>query len=186
MATTADFRNGCCLELHGKCYILRSFQHVKPGKGAAFVRTKLKGMPSGKVVEHTFAAGVSVTTARIERKSSQYLYCDEKGVHFMECETYEPIVIPKRLVSRIELLKAGEVVDLLVHQERNKVLSCELRPSVLLKVIAADGGTKGNTAKKAMKPATLEGGAVVQVPLFIQVGDLVKINTERAVYLARG
>ena len=185
MATTADFRNGLCIKLHGQHYVIRSFQHVKPGKGGAFVRTKLKGIPNGRVIEHTFTAGVKITTTRIERKSFQYLYKSGQGYHFMEEANYEIVVLDAGFVGKVNLLKAGQHVDLLINQEGGQLLSCELPPSVLLKVVETDKGVRGNTTQKAMKPATLESGAVVQVPLFIQTGDLLKIETEHGTYLSR-
>ncbi|MEM9737874.1 MAG: elongation factor P [Bacteroidota bacterium] len=185
MATTADFRNGLCLELDRHLYTIVSFQHVKPGKGGAFVRTKLKQLASGRVIEKTFNAGVKIITARIENHSAQFLYADSKFHYFMDQTTFETKAIPSELIKEMKWLKADQVVNIILHQETNTILGCDLPPSVLLEVSETEAGAEGNTATRALKPATLETGAHIQVPLFINTGDIIKVDTREGKYLDR-
>jgi elongation factor P len=161
------------------------FQHVKPGKGGAFVRTKLKGVRTGKVLDHTFNSGVKVTTARIERRPHQYLYKDDMGYHFMDTNTFEQISLQKELVNSPDLLKDGQEVEIVFHDETESVLSCELPQFVNLQIVYTEPGLKGDTATNASKPATLETGAIVQVPLFINNDELIKIDTREYSYVER-
>lgn len=185
MATTADFKNGLCLEYNNDLYAIVDFQHVKPGKGPAFVRTKLKSMTSGKVIENTFSAGHKVVTARIERRPHQYLYKDELGFHLMDNSTFEQTFVAEAAIKNASLMKEGEVVDVLYHAEKEAVIGCELPQFVELEVTYAEPGVRGDTATNATKPATLETGAEIQVPLFINAGDKLKIETATASYLER-
>ena len=185
MATTADFRTGLCLEHNNDLVQIVDFQHVKPGKGGAFVRTKLKSLTTGKVVEHTFNAGVKVTTARIERRPYQYLYRDDTGYHFMNTQTYEQINLPENLIDAPEFLKDGQDVEIMVHAENEKILSCELPQFVELEVTYTEPGVKGDTATNAMKPATLETGAEINVPLFIDNNEVIRIDTKERTYVER-
>lgn len=185
MATTADFRNGLCLEFNNDLYSIVEFQHVKPGKGPAFVRTKLKSLRSGKVIENTFTAGHKVTTARIERRKHQYLYKDDMGFHFMDSTTFEQVSLPEDTVSSAQLLKEGQEVEIVFHDETNSVLSCELPPFVELEVTYTEPGVKGDTATNATKPATLETGAVINVPLFINQNERIKVDTRDNSYSER-
>lgn len=185
MATTADFRNGLCLEHNNDLYTIVEFQHVKPGKGGAFVRTKLKSLTTGKVIENTFNAGVKVTTARIERRPFQYLYKDETGYNFMSNETFEQITLEEFQIDAPEFLKDGQMVEVVVHAETEKILSCELPQFVELEITYSEPGLKGDTATNAMKPATLETGAEVNVPLFCDIGDVIKIDTKTGQYSER-
>lgn len=186
MATTADFRNGLCLEFNGKLYTIVQFQHVKPGKGAAFVRTKLKNLETGKVIENTFNAGVKVNTVRIERRPYQFLYKEEAGYNFMHQETFEQITLNEDQVDGIDMLKEGQYVEIVVHAETESVLSCELPPFVELEVTYTEPGLRGDTASStALKQATLETGAKINVPLFIEIGQKIKVDTRNREYSER-
>ncbi len=186
MATTADFRNGLCLEFNGKLYTIVQFQHVKPGKGAAFVRTKLKNLETGKVLENTFNAGVKINTVRIERRPYQFLYKDESGYHFMHQETFEQITLNEDQVDGTDLIKEGQYVEIMVHAETEAVLSCELPAFVELEVTYTEPGLRGDTASStALKSATLETGAIIHVPLFIEIGQKIKVDTRSREYSER-
>jgi elongation factor P len=185
MATTADFRNGLCLEYNNDLYTIVEFQHVKPGKGGAFVRTKLKSLTTGKVIENTFNAGVKVTTARIERRPHQFLYKDDMGFHFMDSNTFEQITIQKSLISSAQFMKEGQEVDIIYHAETETPLNCELPSFVELEITYTEPGLKGDTATNASKPATLETGAEIQVPLFINEGERIKVDTRTNSYYER-
>lgn len=185
MATTADFRNGLCIEYNNDLYTIVSFQHVKPGKGGAFVRTKLKSLNTGKVIENTFNAGVKITTARVEHRPSQFLYKDGQGYHFMDSESFDNITLQEEQINAPDLLKDGQEVSILVHHESEKVLGCELPPFVILKITYTEPGFKGDTATKTLKPATLETDAQVQVPLFIDNEELIKVDTRTHSYVER-
>jgi len=186
MATTADFRNGLCLEYNDDLYTIVQFQHVKPGKGPAFVRTKMKSLTTGKVIENTFSAGVKVNTARVERRPHQFLYADELGFHFMHLQTYEQITIQKEMIENADLMKEGQEVEIVVHAENETPLTVDLPPFVELKVTYAEPGEKGNTASTtAQKPAELETGATVMVPIFINTGEMIKVDTRDRSYSER-
>jgi len=185
MATTADFRNGLCIEYNNDLYTIVEFQHVKPGKGGAFVRTKLKNLKSGKVIENTFNAGVKITTARIERRPHQYLYKDDIGYHFMDGESFEQVALQENLVPQYEFMKEGQEVDVIYHAETETALNVELPQFVELKVTYTEPGVKGDTATNTTKPATLETGATIQVPLFIDQDEMIRIDTRSGVYYER-
>jgi elongation factor P len=185
MATTADFRNGMCLNIDGTYYFIVEFLHVKPGKGPAFVRTKLKNVASGKVIDKTWNAGVKVEEVRIERRPYQYLYKDEVGYNFMHPETFEQISINGNLIDGVQFLKDGDIVEAMVHAESETVLTCELSAHVTLEVTYTEPGLKGDTATNTLKPATLETGAEVRVPLFINVGEKIELDTRTGAYIGR-
>jgi elongation factor P len=185
MASTADFKNGLCLEMNNDIFSIVEFQHVKPGKGGAFVRTKLKSLNSGKVLDKTFTAGEKVTTARVEKRPHQFIYADDFGYNFMDTENFEQIPIPEKLIERSNLLKEGQIVDILVHAETETPLSVELPPFVELMITYTEPGIKGDTATNAMKPATLETGAVVMVPLFVEQDIMIKVDTRDGSYSER-
>ncbi len=185
MATTADFRNGLCLEFNNDLYTIVEFQHVKPGKGGAFVRTKLKSLKTGKVIDNTFNAGVKVTTARIERRSHQYLYKDDIGYHFMDSESFEQVALQEAMVEGSQFLKEGQEVDVIYHAETETPLSVELPSFVVLQITYTEPGIKGDTATNATKPATLETGAEIQVPLFINQDEVIKVDTRTGSYYER-
>jgi len=185
MASTADFKNGLCLEMNNDIYSIVEFQHVKPGKGAAFVRTKLKSLRSGKTLDKTFNAGEKVTTARVEKRPHQFLYADDMGYNFMDTETFEQISLEERLIERPKLLKDGQNVDILVHAETETPLSVELPPFVELMITYTEPGIKGDTATNALKPATVETGATVMVPLFVDQDTLIRVDTRDGSYSER-
>lgn len=185
MANTSDIRKGLCLNFNNDLFQIIEFQHVKPGKGNAFVRTKLKSITSGKVIDHTFPAGHSIDPVRVERRAFQYLYEDEFSYHFMNNETYEQVAVNKEMVDYAQFMKEGMTVDILFHAAEERALVVELPQNVILEITYTEPGVKGDTATNASKPATVETGAEVRVPLFINQGDLVKIDTATGNYLER-
>ncbi len=185
MASTADFKNGLCLEMNNDIYTIVEFQHVKPGKGAAFVRTKLKSLRSGKTLDKTFNAGEKVTTARVEKRAHQFLYKDDLGYNFMDTDNFEQISLEERLIERPNLLKDGQLVDILVHAENETPLSVELPPFVELMITYTEPGIKGDTATNALKPATVETGAIIMVPLFVEQDTMIKVDTRDGSYSER-
>lgn len=185
MATTADFRNGLCIEFNNDLYTIVEFQHVKPGKGGAFVRTKLKNLKTGKILPNTFNAGVKVNIARVERRAYQFLYKDESGYHFMHSETFEQTFIPEEIINAPDLLKEGQEVEIVFHADTETPLQCELPPFVELEIVYSEPGVKGDTATNTLKPATLETGAIVNVPLFIETGEKIRVDTRDKSYSER-
>lgn len=185
MANTSDFRNGLCIEFNNDLYQIIEFQHVKPGKGPAFVRTKLRSLNSGKIIDHTFNSGVKVTTARIESRPHQFLYKDDLGYHFMDNNTYEQISLEEKFIDTPEFLKDGQEATVVYHAETEKVLNCEVPQFVELEITYTEPGVKGDTATNASKPATLETGATIQVPLFIGENEKIKIDTRTKSYVER-
>ncbi len=185
MATTADFRNGLCIEYNNDLYIITEFLHVKPGKGPAFVRTKLKNIKTGKVLDNTFNAGVSVNTARIERRPHQFLYKDDYGYNFMDKESFEQVTLDDKMVEKPGLMKDGQDVDILFHAETETPLLCELPPFVVMTITYTEPAVKGNTSTNATKQATLETGMVINVPLFIEQDEVIKVDTRDNSYSER-
>ena len=185
MASTSDFKNGLCIEFNNGLYQIVEFQHVKPGKGPAFVRTKLKSLSTGRVIDNTFSAGHKITTARVERHKYQYLYKDDIGYHFMHTENYEQIPIDFKLINAPQFLKDGEEVEVLVHTEQEKILGAEVPQYVNLKIVYTEPGLKGDTATNATKQAELETGAIIQVPLFINQDEIIKVDTKNGSYSER-
>ena len=182
--STNDLKNGMTLELDGTLFNVVEFQHVKPGKGGAFVRTKLRNMKTGAVLERTFNAGVKVGLARVERKEMQYLYRDGDSYTFMDNESYEQIgVDPAGLGDATKYIKEGDTVILPMYQ--GQVVGVELPAAVELEVSQTDPGVQGDRVSGAKKPAALETGAVVQVPLFVETGDRIKVDTRTGEYLTR-
>ncbi|MBD1262480.1 elongation factor P [Maribacter polysiphoniae] len=185
MASTSDIRKGLCIKYNHDIYKVIEFLHVKPGKGPAFVRTKLKSVTSGKVVDNTFSAGHKIDDVRVETRSYQYLYAEGDTFHFMNTDDYNQISLQKSSLDAPDLLKEGEVVTILFNTEDSMPLSVDMPASVILEVTHAEPGVKGNTATNATKPATVETGARVNVPLFINEGDKIKIDTEKGNYMER-
>jgi elongation factor P len=186
MATTSDFRNGMCIKYKDEIYSIVQFLHVKPGKGPAFVRTKLKNVVTGRIIENTFSSGVKVEEVRVERRQYQYLYKDEIGFHFMNTETFEQVPIPETMIENADLMKEGQVVDINFHSETETPLTLELPPFVELEVTFTIEGEKGNTASStALKPATLETDAEIMVPMFINQGEVIKVDTRDRSYSER-
>ena len=185
MAITAgDIRNGKTLEIEGSIFQVIEFQHVKPGKGAAFVRTKLKNIVSGGVVEKTFRPTEKLEEATIERKDMQYLYSDGDLYHFMDTETYDQIALNSdQIGDTLKFVKENEMVKVCSH--KGNVFSIEPPLFVELQSTETEPGFKGDTATGATKPATVETGAQVNVPLFVEQGDVIKIDTRTGEYLSR-
>ena len=184
MITAGDFRNGVTFELDGQIFQIVEFQHVKPGKGAAFVRTKLKNVITGATVERTFNPTDKVEKAHIERKDMQYLYNDGDLYYFMDTETYEqmPLSVDK-LGDALKFVKENMTVKILSH--KNNVFGIEPPTFVELEITVTEPGFKGDTATGATKPATVETGAVIKVPLFVNTGDVVRIDTRTGEYMER-
>lgn len=185
MATTSDIKNGLCIKYNGDLWQIVEFLHVKPGKGPAFVRTKLKNLNNGKVVDNTFNAGVKIETVRIETREYQYLYNDDMGYHFMNSETYEQVPIPKHLIDHPEYLKDGLICKIMFHAEEELPLSCELPAHIEAEVTYTEPGLKGDTATNTMKPATIDVGVEIRVPLFIDTGDRIKVDVRKGEYAER-
>ena len=185
MASTSDFRNGMVIEYSNDLYTIVQFQHVKPGKGAAFVRTKLKSVTTGKVIENTFPAGSKVNEARVERRPYQYLYKDEIGFVFMHTQTFEQINVAENMIENSEFLKEGQEVELIVHADTENILSVELPQFVVMEITYTEPGVKGDTATNTLKPATIETGSMVMVPLFINTGEKIKVDTRDKSYVER-
>lgn len=179
MATTSDIRKGLCIRFNHDIYKIIEFLHVKPGKGPAFVRTKLKSVTTGKTLDNTFSAGHKIEDVRVETRTYQYLYPEGDTFHFMNTEDYNQITLSKDSLDSPDLLKEGETVTILFNAEDNMPLSVEMPAHVILEVTHAEPGVKGNTATNATKPATLETGARINVPLFINEGDKIKVETEK-------
>ena len=185
MATTSDIKKGLCIKYNHDIYKIIEFLHVKPGKGPAFVRTKLKSVTTGKVIDNTFSAGHKIEDVRVETHKFQYLYNEGVTYHFMNTEDYNQISLEKSSLDAPDLMKEGEVVTVLINTEDQLPLSVEMPSHVILEVTHTEPGVKGNTATNATKPATVETGARVNVPLFINEGDKIKIETEKGNYTER-
>ena len=185
MATTSDIRNGLCIRYNNDIYKVIEFLHVKPGKGPAFVRTKLKSLSSGKVLDNTFPAGRKIEDIRVETRKYQFLYPEGDTFHFMNTDDYNQIALMKEVLDAPDLLKEGEIVTIIFNTEDSLPLSVDMPASVILEITHTEPGVKGNTATNATKPATVETGAQVNVPLFINEGDKVKIDTAKGAYLER-
>ena len=185
MATTADFKNGLCIKHNNDIWKIESFQHVKPGKGPAFVRTKIRNINTGRVLENTFTSGVKIEIIRIENRSSQFLYKDGDAYHFMDKNTFEQLAIQKELINAPDYLKEGHNAEIIFYTDENRPISCNLPANVTLQVKSTEPGEKGNTATNALKPAILETGAKVNVPLFINEEDNIKVDTSNGQYLER-
>ncbi|MBN2350840.1 MAG: elongation factor P [Bacteroidales bacterium] len=186
MATTADIRNGLCMEFNDDLYTVVEFQHVKPGKGPAFVRTKLKNIKTGKVIDNTFSSGHKINVQRVERRPYQYLYKDDLGFHFMHKETFEQMSFEGDLINSPELLKEGQDVEVVYHVESESPLFCELSAFVVLEVTYTEPGIRGDTSSStSLKPATIETGSTIYVPLFVEIGDKIRIDTRSKTYVER-
>ena len=185
MATTSDIRNGLCIKYNNDIYKVIEFLHVKPGKGPAFVRTKLKSVTSGKVIDNTFPAGRKIEDVRVETHKFQYLYNEGETYHFMNNDDYSQIELQKNTLDSPDLMKEGETVTIIINSEDDMPLSVDMPASVVLEVIHTEPGIKGNTATNATKPAKVESGATVNVPLFINEGDKIKVETTKGTYQER-
>ena len=185
MATTSDIRKGLCIKYSNDIFKIIEFLHVKPGKGPAFVRTKLKSVTTGKVIDNTFSAGHKIEDIRVETQKYQYLYNEGDQFHFMNTDDYNQISIDKNILETPDLLKEGELVSISINTEDGMPRAADMTASVVLEVTHTEPGVKGNTATNATKPATMETGASVNVPLFINEGDKIKVDTEKGNYIER-
>ena len=184
MITTSDFKTGLTIEFNNDVYTITYFQHVKPGKGAAFVRTKLKSFKTGNTLEHTFKAGEKVKQARIEYHEMQYLYSTGTEYFFMDNQNFDQVPISSDLIgTNIDFLKDGMVLKVMYYE--GKIIGAEFPNFVELKVVQTEPGFRGDTATGASKSATLETGTVIQVPLFVNVDDVLQIDTRTRSYLKR-
>lgn len=184
MISVNDFKNGLTIEVDGELWRVVEFQHVKPGKGSAFVRSKLKNLRNGAVQEKTFRAGEKVAQAQIDRKKMQYLYADGNNYIFMDTETYEQLELPgERIESELKFMKENMIISIIMFGA--ETLGVELPNTVDLEVTETEPGIKGDTASGGSKPATMETGLVVQVPFFVNVGDVLTINTTDGTYISR-
>jgi elongation factor P len=185
MADTSDIRNGLCMEMDSDIWTVVEFQHVKPGKGPAFVRTKLKSVTKGKVVDRTFPSGHAISEVRVERRQFQYLYHDDMGYNFMNMQTYDQVALPDNLVENPQFLQEGMQVDVLFHAANDTPLNMEMPSFIITEVTYTEPGIRGDTATNTLKPATIDTGAEVKVPLFINTGEKIKIDTRSGDYLGR-
>ncbi len=184
MATTNDLKNGLVLRIEGQLWTVVEFQHVKPGKGPAFVRTKLKNVMSGKVVDKTFNAGVKVETASVDKRTMQYLYNDGTDFVFMDPDTYDQIMVsPATIGDAAKFMVENQ--DAVVARHEGEVLYVELPASVVLEITYTEPGLQGDRSTGGSKPATLETGAEIQVPLFLEQGTRIKVDTRDGSYLGR-
>jgi elongation factor P len=186
MATTADFRNGMCIEFNGQLFFIIQFQHVKPGKGPAFVRTKLINVSTGQVIDNTFTSGHKITEARVERRPHQFLYKDDLGYHFMNSETFEQINIAEDLVENSHLIKEGLGVEIVYHADTETPLMMNLPQFINYEVTYTEPGVRGDTSStNSLKPSTVDTGATIMVPLFVNTGDKIKVDTRDQSYVER-
>ena len=185
MGTTSDIRKGLTIRHNSDIYTIVEFLHVKPGKGAAFVRTKIKSLSTGKVLDNTFPTSAKIDIVRVERRSYQYLYKDGDSYIFMDQETYDQIPIMQSIVPNNQFLKEEDVVEVLFNTDDDSILSVDIPQTVVLEVTYTEPGLKGDTATNTLKPATVETGAEVRVPLFINTGDFVKVDTSTGSYMER-
>ena len=185
MANTSDIKNGLCIKHNGKLVQIIEFQHVKPGKGPAFVRTKMRQIESGKVLDFTFSAGHKIEVVRIENREYQYLYQDGDSFVFMNQKDFEQVNIPANMVDKPDFLVEGMVCNILFHAEEELPLVLELPMYITSEITYTEPGIKGDTATNTMKPATIATGAEVRVPLFIDTGETIKVDTRTGVYVER-
>lgn len=185
MVSTSDFRTGLMIIWKDGIWEMIDFQHVKPGKGGAFVRTRLKNVRDGRELDNTFRAGASVEEVRVEKRPHQFLYEDDYGLHFMNTQTYEQFSMPPEQVEGMEYVKEGGEVDILFRADTEEPLRLDVPQKVELEVVETTPGVKGDTAQGGSKPAELESGATVDVPLFINEGDVVRVSTQTGEYETR-
>ncbi|MBP7821449.1 MAG: elongation factor P [Saprospiraceae bacterium] len=185
MASTSEIRNGLCIEWNNDIFTVVEFQHVKPGKGAAFVRTKIKSLTNGKVLETNIPSGHKIDIVRVERRKFQYLYQDETGFNFMDNESYDQVNIDPKFIDNSRFLKEGSQIEILFDTQRDVPLTVDLPQHMVFQITYTEQGLKGDTATNASKPAKIETGAEIKVPLFINEGDFVKVDTSTGDYIER-
>ncbi|MBS1761895.1 MAG: elongation factor P [Bacteroidetes bacterium] len=185
MATTADVRTGLILKIDGNLYTVIEFGQNKTARAAAKVWAKMKGVDTGKTIEVTWNSGETIYPVRVEKKPFQFLYKDDTGYSFMDNETFEQITVPESMVDSPKFLKEGQEVSVLINGETELPMGVELPDKIVLLVTYSEPGMKGDTATRTLKPATVETGATVNVPLFVNEGELIRINTKTGDYLER-
>ena len=185
MINAQDIKKGTCIRMDGKLYFCIDFLHVKPGKGNTFMRTKLKDVVNGYVLERRFNIGEALEDVRVERRPYQYLYQEGEDYILMNQETFEQIPIAKELINGVDFMKEGEVVDVVSDASTETVLYADVPTKVVLKVTYTEPGLKGDTATNTLKPATVETGATVRVPLFVHEGEMIEVDTRDGSYLGR-
>jgi elongation factor P len=184
MADTSDFRNGLIIKFKNDLYTITDFQHVKPGKGGAFVRSTLKNLKTGRVLDNTWRAGESIEIVRVERKTYQFLFKEADSLVLMDNDTYEQINVPQDMIERQKFLKEGEQIDILLD-DADAIVTAEIPIFVELKVVETEPGFKGDTATNTLKPATMETGAIINIPLFVNEDELIKVDTRTGEYVER-
>lgn len=185
MINAQDIKNGTCIRMDGQLYFVIEFLHVKPGKGNTFMRTKLKNVVDGRVLERRFNIGEKLEDVRVERRPYQYLYADGNDDIFMNNETFEQVPINKELVTGAAFMKEGDTVEVVSDASTDTVLYAEMPMKTILKVTYTEPGIKGDTATNTLKPATVETGATVRVPLFVNEGELIEVDTRDGNYVGR-
>ena len=185
MINAQDIKNGTCIRMDGRLYFCIEFLHVKPGKGNTFMRTKLKDVVDGRVLERRFNIGEKLEDVRVERRPYQYLYMDGDDAIFMNQETYEQIPIIKELITGVDFMKEGDVVEVVADASTETVLFAEMPVKTILEITYTEPGLKGDTATNTLKPATVETGATVKVPLFINTGEKIEVDTRDGSYVGR-
>lgn len=185
MINAQDIKNGTCIRMDGKLYFCIEFLHVKPGKGNTFMRTKLKDVVNGYVLERRFNIGEKLEDVRVERRPYQYTYQEGEHYHFMNQETFDDIIIDKNLINGVDFMIEGQIVEVVSDASTETVLFADMPVKVQLKVTYTEPGIKGDTATNTLKPATVESGAEVRVPLFIEEGEIIEINTQDGSYVGR-
>ena len=185
MINAQDIKNGTCIRMDGRLYFCIEFLHVKPGKGNTFMRTKLKDVVDGRVLERRFNIGEKLEDVRVERRPYQYLYMDGNDAIFMNQETYEQIPILKEVITGVDFMKEGDVVEVVTDASTETVLYAEMPVKTVLEITYTEPGLKGDTATNTLKPATVETGATVKVPLFINTGEKIEVDTRDGSYVGR-
>lgn len=185
MATTADIRNGMIIKLDNSLYSVVEFGQNKTARAAAKVWAKLKGVDNTRSIEHTWNSGDNIYPVRVERRPYQFLYKEESGFNFMDTNTFEQLILPESSIERPELYKDGQECFILVNTETEQPMSVELPPNVVLRITYSEPGIKGDTATRTLKPATVETGATVMVPLFVDTDELIRIDTKTGAYIER-
>ena len=185
MINSQDIKNGTCIRMDGRLYFVIEFLHVKPGKGNTFMRTKLKDVVDGRVLERRFNIGEKLEDVRVERRPYHFSYCEGDKYHFLNQETWDDVIIDKNMITGVDFLTEGLVVEVVSDASTDTVLYAELPVKVTMKVTYTEPGIKGDTATNTLKPATVESGAEVRVPLFIGEGETIEIDTRDGSYVGR-
>ena len=185
MVGTSEIKKGLCIRYNHGIYTIIDFQHVKPGKGPAFIRTTLRNVETGKVIDNTFTSGHKLDDGRVERRTYQFLYKEDTTYHFMNNDNYEQTFVDEKIINAPKFLKEGNTAEIVFDADNESALICELPASIVLEITYTEKGEKGNTATNATKPATVETGARINVPLFINEGDKIKVETDKGTYQER-